>query len=367
MAVRLERAKRADDPDLVDFLLTCPMPGRISLCLDSAPSFFRAQRVEGEFGETLIARLASGRIVGVGSLRVRRAYLNAQPMSIGYLSGLKIDKDFRKSTLLARGFKLLREIHQELDPDICITSIMSDNFPARSILQSGKAGIPTYQPFSRYQTRLITPKSIIKKLKADPTLQVSGLVESEIDEWIAFLRQEGEKKDFFPVFDKRNFSLEDSGFLGMSLSDIYTARREGKLVATAALWSQSKLRRWKVLGYHKGLSLIRSPYNFWARSCGHVQLPKIGESLPIFNLSLVAVENNEQRAFLSLLLEVARRLKSPSAVIAMGMCESDPLLSSVSSIAGTTLRSELFEVQFEKNSREVEFRIKNPHIEVGML
>src|SRR5262245_59304475 len=109
---RLELATPADDADLRRVLADVSMPGRVSLTFEREPSFFAAAVVDGRFRQIVIGRdTVSGRIIGFGSRSVGTRYVNGEPREIGYLSNLRLQAAHRNLGLVARGYKMFRDLH----------------------------------------------------------------------------------------------------------------------------------------------------------------------------------------------------------------------------------------------------------------
>src|SRR5262245_57528226 len=105
-------ATREDDEQLRAILAATPMPGRVAVSFRREPSFFDAAVVEGPFHQVAACQDSqAGRIIGFGCRSVRPRYVNGVPTPVGYLSGLRLLREYRSLGLLARGYRFFRELH----------------------------------------------------------------------------------------------------------------------------------------------------------------------------------------------------------------------------------------------------------------
>ena len=118
------------------------------LSLEREPNFFRAAGIGNISTEVIVGREAdTGRVVSTATRAIRRAYMDGVERSLGYLNSLRVIKDAAGSTLLARGYKYLRELHADAQTPYYVTTILDGNRTAEQILTSERAGLPAYVPF----------------------------------------------------------------------------------------------------------------------------------------------------------------------------------------------------------------------------
>ena len=80
------------------------------------------------------------------------AYINGQPVRVGYLSDLRGHARYRNRLLLARGYKYLRQIHAANPVALYFTVILDGNQAALRTLVGERAGLPPYHDIGKILT-----------------------------------------------------------------------------------------------------------------------------------------------------------------------------------------------------------------------
>src|SRR5262245_33959234 len=135
-----------DEAELREVLSSTPMEGRISISFAREPNFFAAAPVDGKAVQIVVGRDAQeGCIVGMGSRTAGPRYVNQQATTVGYLGGLRVLPHYRgQGGLIARGYRFLRQLHEDELVPYYLTTIAADNEIALQTLAAGRGGLPTY-------------------------------------------------------------------------------------------------------------------------------------------------------------------------------------------------------------------------------
>lgn len=178
---KLVLARPEHDSGLRQLLRNSSMGTDIRLSLQREPSFFEAENL-GSLESKVIALTDRDEkdIFGFGSMSKRLYYLNHKPVTLGYLSGLRLIPRLQNKVYLAKGFKKFKEIHdQEQFAPFYLTTIFEENENARSVLESGKAGLPTYKKLVGLHSYFLQSKrprllrtNLIQSLKTSEVLAV---------------------------------------------------------------------------------------------------------------------------------------------------------------------------------------------------
>jgi len=134
-----------DDAEIRALLRRIVIPGAIQVTFEREPCFFDSCAVHGGLCQVVIGRdRASERIIGMGTRSVDQGFVNGRPSTVGYLSDLRLEPSYRGGTLIARGYKLFRELHRDGAARLYTTAIFSGNRQALSTIAQGRAGLPQY-------------------------------------------------------------------------------------------------------------------------------------------------------------------------------------------------------------------------------
>lgn len=255
MELTVEFAAPSDDAGIRALMQRQAMPGRIRIAFAREPDFSRGCAVTGDDYKIVVAR-ARDEIVGVACRSARNVFLNGHHTRLGYLGQLRVDDRFRGRWLVSRGFALLGEIDR-LDPlPAYLASIVDGNEEANAVLVRRRK----FREVARYQTLAIrTDKSV-------RATQESKIVAGSLDqvpEIVRFLRTEGSRRQFFPVWTEESLHNLD----GLKIEDIRIARRGGAIAGVMALWDQTAFKQSIVRGY-SGWMRMAQPF-----------LPRVGEEI----------------------------------------------------------------------------------------
>ncbi|MDB5332399.1 MAG: hypothetical protein JWP03_3550 [Phycisphaerales bacterium] len=301
--IRFTVATAAHDAGIRRLLRDNPMRGRISVSLEREPSYFRAARIEGPEHRTIIA-LDEDRVICTGSVSVRERFINGRPMPVGYLGGLRLDRSCRgRTSVIRRGYELLRTLHEQGGPPIYFTSIVADNLPARRLLERGLPGMPTYRFLGEFVTLIIRASSpraffsslapALGKLRAAGQRLVNGSDEN-LSAIVELLNRTQVNYQFAPVWSVEALR-SPAKCPGLRAEDFQIAfTSDGAAGACAAVWDQRSVKQTVVRDYSPGLRQLRPLLNIGAAILGGPRLPVRGRALPQAFASHVVVDPNSR-------------------------------------------------------------------------
>jgi hypothetical protein len=260
-------AARTDEAGLRRLMRESVMPGAVRIAFTREPDYFSADGLAGAEDVTIVAR-REGQVTGSGRCSVYPMLRNGVRHRIGYLGLLRVAAGTSESPRLIRdGYELLRG-DVESRADGFFTSIASDNVRARRVLElGGRLGLPAYRRLCDLVT-LIAP---VRSITAKPGDAVSD------DELVAFLAQDSRRFQLSLAWD--HTALQDLARHGVSARDFTTVRRNGRIVACAAIWDQRAFRQTVIDGYEGALAHLRPIINAALVMRGRPRLPAPGTVL----------------------------------------------------------------------------------------
>lgn len=345
------------DRQLRELLRASPTDGRIQLTFQREPDYFAAVPTLGPFCQTLICReMESQAIVAVASRSIRDVFVNGQPQAVGYLGMLRIIKSHQNSSVLARGYRFLKQLHSDDRTPMYYTTIADGNQRAINTLTSGRAGLPAYHPAGVYHTlaiglstRAARAESIDRKKPASG-LEIRRATDEDLSTIVDYVNRVGSSYQFFPVCRDSDFNAKvdaspGATFKGLSASDFFIALRDGQLVGTMGAWDQHAIRQTVVHGYSPALKFSRPLYNVVARLRGRSRLPPPGKPFRYLIATLAVVERNDPFVF-RLLIDALNDYHSGGHYdfLMVGLHETNPLLATVGSRATLQYKTRVFHV-----------------------
>ena len=342
-----EVATPADDAALRAFLRECYMEGAIHLSFRREPSFFVAERVGARSSQAIVVRDTHTRqVVGLGSRSIRRVYVNGEARDIGYLGGLRSHPSVRGRTLLARGYRFLKELHQDGQAPYYLTTIMEDNENARRILESGRGGLPTYRYIGRLAT-FVVPLGLRKGGPGSRDVLVTQASPDVLKDTVAFINRHNRARQFAPHYEEEDF--QDSGVLpGMTVDNVYVAWQGENIVGVVGVWDQRRFKQTVVMGYEGALRWLRPVVNIVTRVKGFGPLPKPGSPIDFFYVGFVAIDPPNSAVLSSLLDHVSCEAPVEGCShFLIGLSADDPMQEVLHKYHPRTLFSRIYIVHWE--------------------
>jgi hypothetical protein len=335
---QFELAGPADDADLRLVLASTPMAGRMAVSFQREPSWFGGAVVDGFSRQVVACRdQNTGRIFGFGCRSLRELYVNGEPATVGYLSGLRVLPEYRNRGLVARGYAFFRQLHQDGRTPFYLTTIAEGNETALRILTSGRAGLPRYHPAGRCHTVAIAlPRRGpgFRPARSGPNRQAGSLPHeirpagsTDLSAVLEFLNTVGRRRQFFPLYHREDFLAPDGLLRGLELNRLLLAERGGRLMGMVAAWDQHAYRQHVVHAYTGWLRSLRPLYNILAWLRGSAGLPAAGQPLRTLMAALPLVVNDDPAIFADLLTALRDHCGGgPWTHLLVGLHEHDPLL-----------------------------------------
>ena len=368
--LRFELARTQDDAELRQVLAATPMAGKVAVSFRREPSFFAAAQLEGEFHQTLVARDAvRDRIVALGSRSVRRRFINGKAMPVGYLGGLRVLPQHRNGLVLARGYRFLRELHEDRRTPIYLTTIAQANDTAQSVLTSGRAGLPRYDFRGNYLTGVIPLTRRAAPANVPPGIAIRAATIEDLPQLCKFFESVGSTRQFFPCYQSTDWFSQAATFRGLQANELLLAWRGDQIVGSLAGWDQSPIRQIVIEKYGTVLAWSVSIYNSWAALKGRPKLPKAGEALRYLTAALPIVAADDRQIFAALLQTLlARSLGRGHSHLLVGMHERDPLLDVVKRFQSEVYVTGCYLVYWEDGAAlRQQIDERTPYLELGCL
>ena len=364
---RMELANREDDADLRRILRENPMGGSISLTLRKEPSFFDDLSVEGNFNQIVVAReIESRRVVGFGVRSIKPVFVNGEKREIGYLGCLRLDKQFRGTTLVPRGYKLFSELHKDRRTPLYLTTIVDDNQYAKQILTSNRMGMPKYNDFGEYHTHVMP----IPRKSSFNNRNIAQANESHVEDIIEFINSEGRKKQFYPLYTERDLTDPKGLLRGLKIEDILMHFNGPDIDGIMASWDQTPFRQTVVEGYSGVTKYARPFINMLSKLRGNSPyLPREGQQINYNCASLIATKDNDQRVFDELVTSTASRSSErQTPLLMLGLHSKDSLDEVAKKHSIMRFPTRLYVVNWQDGEMDYQsLDGRAPYLELGSL
>ena len=269
---------------------------------------------------------------------IRDMYVKGKPTKTGYICGLKKNPEYNGTS--ANGLKFFRCFKEE-DADLFYCCVVKDNKFQRMIEKD--RNILYSRKITDLKTFMFNPNQKIKVPKHLYTFRQAN--EGDMQTLLAFLNEEGKKKDFFPVIN----SLEQ--FYNLKIEDFYLLMDGKDLLATACLWNVSSYKQYTVLKYGALMKLLRVA-NPILQALKYVRLPKENESLDFPFLSFFISKNDDLVNYKIFLNEINKVVSKDYGYLCLALPENHFAIDVFKEIKNLNIESTLYEVNFSKNVNE---------------
>lgn len=360
--LNIDYAVREDDKAIRRIIRNTQMESPISIVFDRQPSYFDSLKLEGNDHITIVGKDQGGIVRGFGTCVFKKAFINGNIETIGYLHNLRLEKAFRDGYSLALGYRKFRESVHSKKAFCYITSILKNNKKAQSILTSGKGGLPSYQPLTDYRTFII--KSGVKRAKN--RVNVKQFDNHHRDRIYDFMMQYGKSHNFFPYLSKRE--LFDERALHIKTSRIFFIERNNKITAMAGLWDISRVKQLHIASYSPMVNILRPFHNMLSYIRSTPSLPPVNKTLSysyIFPLMNDDADDNDMMNLIDSLSALSQR--NSNKFFITGCIRNSSMESILNTYPHIRMDSSIYAVDWYNDPNINTLRSNPLHIEVARL
>ncbi|MDR3363872.1 MAG: hypothetical protein LBS91_02815 [Clostridiales Family XIII bacterium] len=319
-----------DDAEAIDRIFDCmEFSGGIGIRFERKPNPYLSLAAEGYKAVIcLLKNEESGQAVGVGACVMRKAFVCGREKNVGYLTGLKLLPGNGKLLRFMPDFYAFLRAHTK-EADLYMTTILSDNLPARHLLEKRRRNMPRYLYRGDYTVYCLKPGG--RALRERHPRAGGAVLRRGAD---AVLR------DFYQKH-QADHDLAAVVF-DSPTADFYSFRGgDGEITAACAVWNQQSYKQYRITGYggaYKALSKL--PVHL----LGYPAFPKAGAAANYASAALLHAGTPKIAA--DFLRAVLAETKAYDLLL-LGLYENDPLHAALRQIKHFRYRSRLYLVDFE--------------------
>jgi hypothetical protein len=333
-------ATGSDDADIRRLLRENPMPGRISLSFEREPNYFADANLPGESKHTIVAR-DGGRMVCVGNCTIRQRFVNGKPATVGYLGGLRLDASHAgRFEILRHGYEFFRQLQAARPADFYFTSIAAENERARTLLERGLPGMPSYEFTGDFVTVLLPSK------RGQPGPDFVEIKDSPAGRLVDLLNNHNREQQFAPFWSEDELAALQP--LGLQPDDYRCIGDSRRIDAVAALWDQRAFKQTVIRGYTPSLMRARPVLNLVARLAGGTKLPAVGKIVSNAFVAQLALTQNNPDTMIQLISALLRGAAQRGIeLLTLGFAANDPRMAVIrKSFRGREYHSRLYVVRW---------------------
>jgi hypothetical protein len=309
-----------DDAAIRELLRSNEMDSWARMSIEREPSFFHGENLMGR-STAVIARRSDPphQVVGMYSVAVQRTHVNGAAVPAGYLGALRVNPEYRhRLRILQNGFASARAL-SGIDELPVFTSLASENFAARRLLEANLRGMPWYTPVGDVESMGFSTR----QGKAGGLLQSAQ--PADIPALVDFFNSAAASWQFAPVLSRQWLTgLQESG--GLQLGDFWLLKDGARLCGCVAIWDQRAFKQIVARGYRFPLGFLRGGYNLYARVTGRLSLPRPGQQLQQVFLSFLALDTQAADSVTEIIRETLLIARQKGALVGtLGLSVKNPL------------------------------------------
>jgi hypothetical protein len=334
-------AQSQDDAELRSFLANNPVPGNIEVTFEREPDFFAGSEIRGSFNQTITVRdLNKDKIVGIASRSVSKAFVNGSLTELGYLSDLRLSPEYRSGSLLARGYRFLKQLHADGRALLYTTAIFAENSRALATLTAGRAGLPSYHPMGCLDC------SGINLGRAKPPFEARCDIArgnfALLPQIVECLNRNNARKQFAPFHTCEDF-LPGGRWRDFNVSDFYVAVRDSRVIGVIGHWNQQRFKQTRVIRFAGLLRWLAPMAKIAHPILKGWRFPEVGEELRSFYITFVAVDKDDLSIFRALLRALYKDAASRDAMFALtSLHQEDPLRAALADYSLTPFCARIY-------------------------
>ncbi len=333
------------------------MGENIGLSFRREPSFFPAEKISSEWSQLVVLEDDEvQKIVGFGVRSGRLYWYRGKKIELGYISQLRLLPEYRGGRILFDGYKKFKELHEgDRKVPFYLTTILSDNATTRSLLESGRAGLPTYQPIAQLSSYFFL---------AHKAKKGCGDVHEVSVEEVLFSYNNHVSTSYLAT------CYGDDTHSWLSLVDYEAVSIEGDTFsAKAILVNFSRVKQIVVTNYSGTYKAITLVVRFLSSALGITPPPVVGSELSCLYPIAISLEGDTEKGF-QVLLNLAREkaLDKKLHGVVCGLNSNSPLAVHANKKSLSNTRSILYAVAWDKNQLPtLDTLYSDINVEVGTL
>ncbi len=333
------------------------MGENIGLSFRREPSFFPAEKIANLWSELVVLEDDEvADIVGFGVRSGRLFWYQGQRIELGYISQLRLLPKYRGGRILFDGYKKFKELHEgDRQVPFYLTTILSDNATARSLLESGRAGLPIYQPIAQLSSCFFSAHKVKK--------EYGDVHEVSVEEVLFSYNNHAKTSDLATCYGEDTRSW-------LSLVDHEAFSVEGGTFSVKALLVNfSRVKQIVVTSYSGTYKAITLVVRLVSSVLGVTPPPVVGSELTCLYPIAISLQGDKEKGF-EALLNLAREKAIDKKLhgVVCGLNSNSQLAVHAEKKALSNTRSILYAVAWDKNQLPtLNIESNSVNVEVGTL
>lgn len=360
-------ARQEDAPEILEILEDEPFNGKISLMYTRRPDPLVSYRLEGD--EAIIAvchDLQKRKIAGFGVCSLRKAYLNGKIEKIGYLTGLRVRSEYRKSfRIIPQGYEFMLQRCQGKGAKLLYTTILEENTVVQRMLEKKRNFMPQYTPLCGYEVFTCVGSMGRWGEKRQKEFSFRQATLPDVPAMVQLLNEHGKEHNFYPVV---NSAMLTGALPGLTLEDFYLLNdAQGKILACGALWDQRCYKQYIVKGYAGSIKILARISRTLAFTGLPVPvMPREGEAVKLKMVSFLGMAKQNPEIF-AIFFSKLRKAAGRGSMLSIGLTENSAWKQVVADLPHLSYKSKVYTVAVGEEDLGFNLENRPAYLECGLL
>ena len=336
------KAKKEDGKEISQLLESYAGNGLVVISYTRRPDAFESYMKES--GEPYIyVQKDNNQIIQTCSMLVRKTYLSGEIKKTGYICGLKKNPNYAGYAI--NTLKLFN-CFDDANLDLTYCCVLKNNDSFRSMIEKNRK-ILSVNKITEFKTFVFNPKQKIKAPKNQFTFRQATI--NDYDNLIAYLNEEGKKKDLFPVIE----SLEQ--FYNLKIEDFYLLLDEDKIICAAALWDVSSYKQYTIKKYNWFMKLLRV-FNPLLSLLRYIKIPKENTSIVFPFISFLVCKDDNLDYYQIFLKEISKRASLKYDLVGIAVAKNHFAFKYMNKLKKIDFESILYQLTFNNHQKDLKVK-----------
>ncbi len=296
-------------------------------------------------------------VVGTIACIPRKMYINSEIRTVSYVTNMKRSHGYDG---LINWIEAFNKMYDPVDSEVFFCSVVIENTDVIKMLTKRRKKLPFSVKIDGYRTYIISPTAHIKD--PCPGLCFKRAEEKDAEEILKFLKENGNGKNFFPVFE----SFDEDNL--PDVTDFFILYDKNGIKAVGALWDRSDCKQYIVESYSRKIAFLRR-FNFLLSLLGYIKIPKAGNRADFAFLSFFLAEGERADLYRTFLYHIRKEMAGKYDMFVLGTSKHNKKRAVLDSIRAITFDTQLCEVRMSdfRNVSDIEFDHEQLEVECALL
>jgi GNAT superfamily N-acetyltransferase len=281
--IEVREATEEDNQTLIKLQTKCPQGTSIILNIDSSPDFFARSKPFKDWA-VLIA-LDNGKAVGSAGYAINEVLVGGKPAKTAYEYGFMVDPQERRKGIAT---KLQERVEQDMEKkgvDLLCLTIIEDNTPSFGLFS--KMGFRKIKDCATFSLMVYKKQTLTKENS------IRSAEKSDLGEVATMFNNMYRGYDFFHPLTAEDLLDYVGRMQGFDLNSLFIFEDDQGMKACLGCWDYTKVRRYIVQKFNWRLKTQLSLLKLAGLFTAMPRIPKSGEPLLSYNLTLLAFKDAE--------------------------------------------------------------------------